>query len=57
VFEAVRARELEGVAAKRRSGPYVPGVRGWAKVKNRAYWRYEMVRKSALNKPRVKQFV
>jgi hypothetical protein len=30
----------------------LPGV-----TKNREYWRWEMERESALNKPRVKQFV
>jgi hypothetical protein len=36
--------ELEGVVAKRRSGRYLPGERGWIKTKNRGYWRYEMER-------------
>jgi bifunctional non-homologous end joining protein LigD len=31
---------LEGVVAKKRSGHYLPGRRGWIKIKNRAYWRY-----------------
>jgi bifunctional non-homologous end joining protein LigD len=31
---------LEGVVAKKRSGHYLPGRRGWIKTKNRAYWRY-----------------
>jgi ATP-dependent DNA ligase len=47
----------EGVVAKRRRGKYVPGDRVWVKTKNRAYWRYEMERESALTKLRVKQFV
>jgi ATP-dependent DNA ligase len=33
--EAVCEHELEGVVAKKRSGRYVPGERGWVKVKNR----------------------
>ena len=57
LFEAVCAHELEGVVAKRRSSAYRPGERGWVKTKNREYWRYEMERESAINKPRVKQFV
>jgi hypothetical protein len=38
------------------NGPLRPRGRGWVKVKNREYWRYEMERESALNR-RVKQFV
>jgi ATP-dependent DNA ligase len=30
----------EGVVAKKRSGHYLPGRRGWFKTKNRDYWRY-----------------
>jgi bifunctional non-homologous end joining protein LigD len=56
LFEAVCAHELEGVVAKRRGGRYRPGQRGWVKTKNRAYWRYEIERESALNRPRVKLF-
>jgi hypothetical protein len=37
---AVREHELEGVANPH-SGRYLPGERGWVKVKNRDYWRYE----------------
>ena len=29
---------LEGVVAKKRSGHYLPGRRGWIKTKNRPYW-------------------
>ena len=57
LFDAVCAHELEGVVAKRRSGRYRPGERGWVKTKNRSYWRYEMERERAINKPRVKQFI
>ena len=49
--------ELEGVGAKRRGSLYRPGQRGWIKIKNRNYWRYELERESAITKPRVKQFV
>ena len=57
LFDAVCAHELEGVVAKRQDSRYQPGDRGWVKTKNRAYWRYEMERESAINKPRVKHFV
>ena len=57
LFEAVCAHELEGVVAKRRSSLYRPGAGGWVKIKNRNYWRCEMEHESALNKPRLKQFV
>jgi ATP-dependent DNA ligase len=53
----VCAHELEGVVAKRRNSRYRPGERGWIKTKNREYWRYEIERESAINKPRVKHFV
>jgi hypothetical protein len=39
------------------SGRYRPGERGWVKTKNRSFWRWEMERESALNRPRVKRFV
>jgi bifunctional non-homologous end joining protein LigD len=57
LFEAVCERELEGVVAKRRAGRYRPGERGWVKIKNRNYWRYEIERESAMNMKRVRQFV
>jgi ATP-dependent DNA ligase len=41
---SVREHELEEVVAKRRSGRYLPGERGWSKVKNRDYWRWELER-------------
>jgi bifunctional non-homologous end joining protein LigD len=33
---------LEGVVAKKRSGHYLPGRRGWIKTKNRDYWHYPL---------------
>ena len=48
---------FEGVVAKRLDGRYRPGERGWVKIKNRGCWRWEMERESALNRPRVQQFV
>jgi bifunctional non-homologous end joining protein LigD len=38
---------LEGVVAKKRSGHYLPGRRGWIKAKNRAYWRYPLEAEAA----------
>jgi bifunctional non-homologous end joining protein LigD len=57
LFGAVCERELEGVVAKRLNGRYRPGERGWIKVKNRGYWRYELERESAINKKRQRMFV
>jgi bifunctional non-homologous end joining protein LigD len=57
LFDAVCTHELEGVVAKRRDSRYRPGERGWVKIKNREYWRYEMERESAINKRRQRQFV
>jgi bifunctional non-homologous end joining protein LigD len=48
LFEAVCEREQEGVVAKRVDGRYRPGQRGWVKIKNRDYWRYEIERESNL---------
>jgi ATP-dependent DNA ligase len=42
LWEAVCEHELEGVVAKRPHEAYVSGERRWVKVKNRAYWRYEL---------------
>jgi bifunctional non-homologous end joining protein LigD len=57
LFDAVCERELEGVVAKRLNGRYRPGERGWIKIKNRDYWRYEIERESAINRHREKSFV
>ena len=57
LFEAVRGHGLEGIAAKRLNGRYRPGERGWIKIKNREYWRYELERESAINKRRQRMFV
>jgi hypothetical protein len=48
LWEAVCEHELEGVVAKRRSGRYLPGERGWIKTKNRAYWRWELEGEAAI---------
>jgi bifunctional non-homologous end joining protein LigD len=39
LYEAVMQHGLEGIVAKRRTGIYRPGYRGWTKVKNPSYWR------------------
>jgi bifunctional non-homologous end joining protein LigD len=57
LFEAVCANELEGVVAKRQDGRYRSGERGWVNIKNREYWRYELERESAINRPRQRLFV
>ena len=57
LFQAGCEHELEGVVAKRKKSRYRPGGRGWVKIKNRDYWRYEMERESAINKPRRRMFV
>ncbi len=57
LFNAVCEHELEGTVAKRTSSTYRAGERGWVKIKNREYWRYEMERESAINKRRLRQFV
>jgi bifunctional non-homologous end joining protein LigD len=57
LWEAVCEHELEGVVAKKRTGRYLPGERGWVKTKNRAYWRWEMEREGAFRSHRRRQFV
>jgi ATP-dependent DNA ligase len=57
LWEAVCEHELEGVVAKRRSSRYPSGERGWIKMKNRPYWRYEMEREGASKLRRARQFV
>jgi bifunctional non-homologous end joining protein LigD len=57
LWEAVCEHELEGVVAKRRSGRYVPGGRGWIKTKNRAYWRSEMEREGAFKSRRQRRAI
>jgi bifunctional non-homologous end joining protein LigD len=52
LFAIAQEHGLEGVVAKRLRGRYRPGERGWVKVKNRAYWRYELEREAAMRRPR-----
>ena len=40
LFDAVCARRLEGIVAKRNSDPYRPGERQWVKTKNRSTARF-----------------
>jgi ATP-dependent DNA ligase len=42
--------ELEGVVAKPLASVYRPGERGWLKVKNRAYWKYELEHEAAISR-------
>jgi bifunctional non-homologous end joining protein LigD len=48
LWKKVCALGLEGVVAKKRSGHYLPGRRGWIKTKNREYWRYPLEVEAAL---------
>jgi bifunctional non-homologous end joining protein LigD len=57
LWEAVCEHELEGVVAKKRTGRYLPGERGWVKIKNRDCWRWELEREGALKMRRERQFV
>lgn len=50
LWERVVDLGLEGVVAKKRSGHYLPGRRGWIKIKNRAYWRYPLEVEAALDR-------
>jgi bifunctional non-homologous end joining protein LigD len=56
LYAAVCEQGLEGVVAKKHSGLYRPGERGWIKVKNPSYWRrdseVEGVRRSAEQRAR-----
>lgn len=40
LWERVVDLGLEGIVAKKRSGRYLLGRRGWIKTNNRDYWRY-----------------
>jgi bifunctional non-homologous end joining protein LigD len=50
LWDAACEHELEGVIAKRLDEPYRPGERRWVKVKNRAYWRWELEREGAIRR-------
>jgi bifunctional non-homologous end joining protein LigD len=44
LWATVSERGLEGVVAKKLTSRYLPGDRGWVKVKNPDYWRREAER-------------
>ncbi len=50
LFDAVCARGLEGVVAKRARDPYRPGERLWVKTKNRATRRFAEERDGVLRR-------
>jgi hypothetical protein len=50
LWEKVCELGLEGVVAKKRSGHYLPGRRGWIKTKNRDYWRYPLELEAAMSR-------
>ena len=52
LFAVAQEQGLEGVVAKRWRSSYRSGERGWVKVKNRSYWRYELEREAAMKRPR-----
>jgi len=43
LYDSICRLGMEGVIAKPSGGAYRPGYRGWIKVKNRSYWRFEEV--------------
>jgi ATP-dependent DNA ligase len=47
LLDVVSKKGLEGVVAKPLQSRYRPGERGWIKVKNKEYWRYELEREAA----------
>ncbi|HEU6445313.1 MAG TPA: hypothetical protein VFL61_09670 [Gaiellaceae bacterium] len=51
LWQAICDHKVEGVVAKRVDRPYPPGERGWVKVKNRDYWRYELEREHVIQSP------
>jgi bifunctional non-homologous end joining protein LigD len=57
LWHAVCEHELEGVVAKKRTGRYLSGDRGWIKTKNRDYWRWAMEREGALKARRPRAFI
>jgi bifunctional non-homologous end joining protein LigD len=50
LYAAICALGFEGVVAKRHSGLYRPGERGWVKVKNPNYWRRDAEREAMARK-------
>lgn len=50
LYTAVCEHGLEGVIAKKLSGRYRPGERGWVKIKNANYWRRDAEREAMSRK-------
>jgi bifunctional non-homologous end joining protein LigD len=50
LFAAVCKLGLEGVVAKKLTSRYLPGERGWVKVKNPNYWRRDAEREAIARK-------
>jgi ATP-dependent DNA ligase len=50
-------RALEVLVAKRVDSRYIPGYRGWTKIENRNYWRYDLEREAAFSQRRPRVFV
>lgn len=49
LWAVVERDEFEGIVAKPLNSTYKPGDRrAWLKVKNRAYWKYELEREEAI---------
>jgi bifunctional non-homologous end joining protein LigD len=48
LWQAVVDQALEGIVAKPTASRYLPGDRGWTKIKNRGYWRYPVEREGAI---------
>jgi bifunctional non-homologous end joining protein LigD len=56
LWQAVVDQALEGIVAKPKGSRYIPGERGWTKIKNRKYWRFPLERDGAIPS-RVRQFL
>jgi ATP-dependent DNA ligase len=44
---------MEGLVAKPLGSVYKPDERGWLKVKNRGYWKYELEREAIFERGRL----
>jgi ATP-dependent DNA ligase len=53
LWTVVEAQSLEGLVAKPLGSLYKPGERGWLKVKNRTYWKYELEREAIVERTRL----
>jgi ATP-dependent DNA ligase len=50
LWTVVEDQDLEGLVAKPLGSVYKPNERGWLKVKNKAYWKYELEREAVLER-------